>query len=182
MAEMRNVTPGAEGSRSSGWTGGVWVYGGRSFPWLGVLLVLIGIALLVQIAVPKVSAGTVLLVVLGLSLVGSWLFGGSWLAAVVGLLLTGVAVGNMVGELNIYDGPGRTSLSVAAAFLIIWLIKLVRHDRGNWPLWGVAIFGLIGLVQISGQLTSVPELNWFWPALIIIVGLLLILNARRNPA
>jgi hypothetical protein len=182
MSEARNVTPGAEQQGSSGWTGGVWVYRGRNFPWLGVLLVLIGIALLVQVAVPNISAGTVLLLVLGLLLVGSWLFGGSWLAAVAGLLLTGVAVGNLIGEVGIYGGPGRTSLSVAAAFLVIWLIKLARHDRDTWPLWGVAVFGLIGLVQAAGQLTSIPEFNWFWPALIIVVGLLLIVSARRNPA
>lgn len=182
MSEMRNVTPGAEESRSSGWTGGVWVYRGRNFPWLGVLLVLIGVALLVQVAFPNISAGTALLLVLGLSLVGSWLLGGSWPAAVAGLLLTGVAVGNLVEEVGMYSGPGRTSLSIAAAFLVIWLIKLLRHDRDTWPLWGVAIFGVIGLVQAGGQLTSIPEYSWFWPAAIIVLGLLLILSSRRRPA
>lgn len=182
MAEMRNVTPGAEEPRSSGWTGGMWVYHGRNFPWLGVLLVLIGVALLVQVAVPNVSAGTVLLLVLGLSLVGAWLLGSSWPAAVAGLLLTGLAFGNLAGELGIYSGPGRTSLSIAAAFFIIWVIKLLRHDRDAWPLWGVAIFGLIGLVQAGGQLTSIPEYSWFWPAAIIVLGVLLIISARRSSA
>ncbi len=182
VTDARNVTPGAEERRSPGRAGVVWVYRGRNFPWLGVLLVLVGLALLVQVAVPSVSAGTVLLLVLGFALIGSWLFGGSWLAAVAGLLLAGVAVGNLVGELGIYSGPGRTGLAVAAAFVVIWLIKMLRHERGTWPLWGAAIFGLIGLVQISGQLTSIPEFNWFWPAVIIVVGLLLIVSARRNPA
>ena len=107
---------------------------------------------------------------------------GSWAAAVVGLLLIGLAIGNLVGELGIYDGPGRTSLGMAAAFLVIWLINLLRHNRAMWPLWGMAIFGLIGLIQVAGQLTSVPELHWFWPAVIIVVGLLLIVAARRSPA
>jgi hypothetical protein len=182
MSDMRNVTPGAEEPRSTGWTGGAWAHRGRNFPWLGVLLVLIGVALLVQVAVPNISAGTVLLLVLGIALVGSWLFGGSWLAAVAGLLLSGLAVGNLVDELGLYSGPGRTALSIAAAFVIIWLIKLLRHDRDTWPLWGVAIFGLIGLVQAAGQLTSIPEFGWFWPVMIIVVGLLLIISARRNPA
>ncbi len=179
---MRNVTPGAEEHRSSGWGGGVWVYRGRGFPWLGVLLVLIGIALLVQLVVPQLSVGTVLILSLGVGLVGAWLFAGSWAAAVVGLLLIGLAIGNLAGELGIYDGPGRTSLGMAAAFAVIWLINLLRHNRAMWPLWGIAIFGLIGLIQVAGQLTSLPELSWFWPAVIIVVGLLLIVAARRSPA
>jgi hypothetical protein len=197
MTEPRNVTPFPEDeatqsppppssddtrAQRSDWTGWTWTSRGRNFPWLGVLLVLIGVALLIQAVFPPntVSSGTVLLFAIGVALVAGWLFGGSWFAAVPGLLLIALAAGNLIKELSIYTGPGTTALTLAIAFVLIWLIGLLRQRRGNWPLWAAAILGLIGAVQISGQLTNIPELSVVWPVVIIVVGVLLLISARRT--
>ena len=66
------------------------------------------------------------------------------------------------------------------AFLLIWAIGRARGRRSNWSLWAAAILGLIGIVQISGQLTSIPELSVVWPVVIIVVGILLVVSARRR--
>ena len=125
---------------------------GRSFPWLGILLVLVGAALLIQAALPTyVTTGTVLLVAIGVALVAGWLFSGSWLAIIPGLLLLALGIANLIRELNIYTGPGITAFSLAVAFVLIWAIGLARDRPIRWPLVAAGILGLIGAVQILGR-------------------------------
>jgi hypothetical protein len=181
MSEPRNVTPGADPRRDNPeWMSWTWDGHGRSFPWLGVLLVLVGAGLLIQYFVPQVSAGTLVLVAIGLAFVAAWLFGGAYVAVVPGLLVLAIGVARLIEETNVYVGPGTTSFALAIAFLSIWLLGYVRGRRRTWPLWGAAIFGLIGLVQISGRIAGIPELGALWPVLIIVVGVLVLLSARRG--
>ena len=39
---------------------------------------------------------------------------------------------------------------------------------------------LIGLVQVSGRLIDIPEFGALWPLVIIVLGLLILLNARSS--
>jgi hypothetical protein len=196
MNDPRNVTPEEERERlaqaeaeaeaarrtdTTDWTGESWRHRGRSFPWLGILLVLVGVGLLIQAALPTyVSAGTVLLFAIGVALVAGWLFGGSWFAAIPGLLLLALGVARLIAELNIYVGPGTTALSLAAAFLFIWIIGLARDRRSRWPLVAAAALGLIGFIQVAGYLQNIPELGIVWPVVIIVIGVLLMIAARRR--
>lgn len=194
MSEPRNVTPGTEeqapdefhrryySERREGpeWIGWSWASRGRNFPWLGVLLVLVGIGLLIQYLFPTVGAGTLVIVAIAMAFLAGWIFGGSSIALVPGLLILAVGVARLIEELNIYSGPGTTSLSVAAAFGLIWLIGYMRERRSTWPLWGFAIFGLIGLVQVSGRIAGIPELGALWPVVIIVIGVLLLIATRRG--
>jgi hypothetical protein len=192
MNEPRNVTPDdarpdefhrnyynerAEGPEWAAWS---WGRRGWSFPWLGVLLVLVGAGLLIQYFVPGVSAGSLVLAALGLVFIAAWLFGRSRWAVVPGLLILALATAGLARELNIYDGPGLPAIVLAIAFLLIWLLDYARGRRSTWPLWGVAIFGLIGFVQVSGRIAGIPELGALWPVLIIVIGVLLLLSARRR--
>ena len=192
MNEPRNVTPDdarpdefhrnyynerAEGPEWAAWS---WGRRGWSFPWLGVLLVLVGAGLLIQYFVPGVSAGTLVLAALGLVFIAAWVFGRSRWAVVPGLLILALATAGLARELNIYDGPGLTAIALAVAFLLIWLLDYARGRRSTWPLWGMAIFGLVGLVQVSGRIAGIPELGALWPVLIIVLGVLLLLSARRR--
>ena len=187
MSAPRNVTPGLEDKAPrpsspdmSDWMGWSWASRGRSFPWLGVLLVAIGAGLLFQYFVPAISIATLVLIALAAVFLAGWLLGHSYFAAIPGLLIGAVAVARLIDELNIYDGPGTTSLALAVAFLIIWFIGNSSSRRRMWPLWGAAIFGLVGLVQVAGRLGSLPELNLFWPILIIVVGVIFMAISRRN--
>ncbi len=200
MSEPRNVTPGmddqprdeafnrryfderGEGHEAAGWQ---WSSRGRNFPWLGVLLVLVGIALLVQYLFPTVSVGTLVLLAVALAFLSGWLFGGSWIAMVPGLLVLALGVTELIEDLALFgpagdDVPGLASSALAIAFIVIWLVGQSRGRRSAWPLWGAAIFGLIGFVQLSGRLAGIPELGALWPVLIIVVGIALLLGARRN--
>jgi len=191
--EPRNVTPEDERQQQahedverradeSDWTGQTWTNRGRNFPWLGILLVLVGLALLIQAALPPntITAGTVLLLAIGVAMIAGWLFGGSWFAAIPGLLLLALGVARLISELNIYSGPGITALSLAGAFVLIWAIGLARERRSRWPLVAAIILGLVGLIQVFGQLSNIPELGVVWPVVIIVVGVLLLISARRR--
>lgn len=194
MTEPRNVTPDEDERQQEAhenverradeadWTGQTWTNRGRNFPWLGILLVLVGIALLIQAALPPntITAGTVLLLAIGAAMIAGWLFGGSWFAAIPGLLLLALGVARLIGELKIYDGPGITALSLAGAFVLIWAIGLARERRSRWPLVAAAILALIGFIQVFGKLSNIPELGVVWPVVIIVVGVLLMFGARRR--
>ncbi len=88
MSEPRNVTPGKEpqqdqfhrrfySERSEGpeWVGWSWASRVADFPWLGVLLVLVGIGLLVQYVCPNIGTGTLVLLAIVAGLSRGWLFG-----------------------------------------------------------------------------------------------------------
>jgi hypothetical protein len=97
------------------------------------------------------------------------------------LLILALALAGLARELNVYSGPGLTAGALAVAFLLIWVLDYSRGVRSTWPLWGLAIFGLIALVQASGRISGIPELGALWPVLIIVIGVLLLMSARRGP-
>jgi hypothetical protein len=192
MTEPRNVTPDDarpdefhrnyynERAQGPEWAAWSWGRRGWNFPWLGILLVLVGAGLLIQYFFPVVSAGSLVLTAIGLAFLAAWLFGGSRWAVVPGLVILGLAVAGLARELNIYDGPGITAAALAVAFLLIWLLDYARGLRSTWPLWAVAIFGLIAIVQVSGRISGIPELGALWPVLIILIGVLLLFSARQR--
>jgi hypothetical protein len=197
VSEPRNVTPGHEGgeefrtryyqerAEEPEWLAWKWARGGRGFPWLGALLVLLGGGLLLQFAFPMLSVGTLLLLAIGLAFLAGWLIGGSWLSMFPGVLITALGLAELVEDLALLapagqDVPGLGSTALALGFLLIWLIGYLVGRRSTWPLWGAALFGLIGVAQLSGRLVGIPELGFLWPVVIIAIGVLLILNARRR--
>jgi hypothetical protein len=195
VSEPRNVTPGADSpttdeqfrrryftEREEGpeWQAWTWANRGRGFPWLGVLLVLVGLGLLIQFLFPGVSVGTLVLLAVGLAFLAGWLFGGSWFSMIPGVLIVSLSSGRLLQELGIATGPGITSLALAAGLLIIWAVARTRRRNYTLALWAAALFGLIGFIQVSGRLVGIPELGAFWPVVIIIIGLILLYNARRR--
>ena len=207
MSEPRNVTPGgpsvdeptahgtvddefrrryySERAEGPEWMAWKWTNRGRGFPWLGVLLVLLGIGLLVQFAVPAISVGTLALLAIGLAFLAGWVFGRSWFSLIPGILFAALGLAELIEDLALLgpageDVPGLASSALAIGLILIWLVGYLRGRRSSWPLWGAAIFGLIGVAQLSGRVVGVPELGFLWPVLIIVVGLLLLLSARRG--
>jgi hypothetical protein len=177
MSEPEVIQPRDEGPEWLAWS---WSSRGRRFPWLGVLLVLIGVGLLIQYWFPAVSVGTIVLLAIGLAFIAGWLVGGSWFSKIPGMLISALAAAGLIREVDIYTGPGLTALALAVGFVVIWLLGYFTARRYGWALWGAAIFGLIGLVQVSGQVTGITESGLFWPIVIIVIGLLLVLSTRRR--
>ena len=167
------------------WQTWTWNERGRGFPWLGVLLVLLGVGLLIRYLVPAISVGTLILLALGLAFIASWLIGRSWFAMVPGSLLLALGITELLEDLALFgpageDVPGLGSAALAIAFVVIWLGAMARGRRWNLALWGAALFGLLAAVQLSGRIIGLPQLEALWPVVIIIIGVVLLMNARRR--
>jgi hypothetical protein len=209
MSEPRNVTPGGpphaepaahstvdeefrrryytERAQEPEWMAWKWARGGRGFPWLGVLLVLLGVGLLAQYLVPGLTLGTLVLLAVGIAFLAGWAIGGSSFAVVPGVLFAALGLSELIEDLALLgpageDVPGLASSALAIGLLVIWLIGYARGRRSTWPLWGAALFGLIGVAQLTGRLINVPALGFLWPVVIIVVGVVLLANARRGTA
>ncbi len=99
-------------------------------------------------------------------------------------MIGALVVARLIDELGIYSGPGTTAIALSIAFLLIWIVGSSRRDTrrrpSNWPLWGTAIFGLIGFVQLTGHFGGIPELGALWPLAIIALGLIVVFGGRRG--
>ncbi|CAN5199172.1 hypothetical protein BH24CHL7_BH24CHL7_03870 [soil metagenome] len=201
MNEPRNVTPGPEaeprttdsfgrpqrrdGDEGPEWQAWTWGSRGTGFPWLGVLLVLIGIGLLIRYLVPTVSVGTLILLAVGLAFLVGWLLGRSWFAMVPGVLLISLGTAELLEDLALFGPPGQDvaglgSAALAVGFLVIFVAAMARGRRWTLALWAAGLFGLIAVVQLSGRLVGIPELGALWPVAIIAIGVIILLNARRR--
>jgi hypothetical protein len=169
------------------WTGG---WDGRErtgFPVLGVLLVVIGLGLLFQWFFPQVGAGTLILMTLGVAFLGAWLTGRSWFAMVPGFLLLALGIGELLEDLAVFkpaheDVPGLAATALAIGFLAIFVVARLGKRRWIWPLWAAAIFGIIGLAQLS-TFVVLPQIGGaLVPVLIIVLGVIVLFNWRRERA
>ena len=204
MSEPRNVTPpdvevyppdtsgGRFGSRygddrEEGPESQSWTWGGRQrgFPWLGVLLVLVGVGLLIRYLVPTVSVGTLLLLAVSLAFLVAWILGRSWFSMVPGILSLALGITELTEDLALFgpageDVPGMASAALAIGFVVIWLVAYARGRRWNLALGAAGLFGLIAFFQLSGRIVGIPQLEFLWPVVLIVIGIVLLYNSRRR--
>ncbi len=154
----------------------------RHVPVLGIFLLLLGLALLVDQLTPISLSAMILGVLAGL-------FGAAWLvwharwARTPTIVLVALFVPDLLGDLGVLVGDGWTSIALALAFGLIWLIGRSEGRWRRWPLWLAVFFGFVGVTQLSDQVPWLPDLDVFWPLLFIAVGLVIVLDARtRSPA
>jgi hypothetical protein len=187
-AQPRNVTPDQPrpDRDQPEWWGWSWDSRRRGFPLLGVLLVLIGIGLLLQYVFPTVSIGTLILLAIGLAFLAAWLIGRSWFAMVPGYLVLALGVAELLEDLAVFkpahqDVPGLGSTALAVGFLAIFITARLSGRRWTWPIWAAAVFGLIGIAQLSAFI-ALPQFGALVPVLIIVLGIVVLLNWQRRAA
>lgn len=195
MSEPRNVSPDAPaepGGRTfrdryrndagrgdaPEWAAWGWASGGRRFPWSGILLVLLGAALLLREVVPGLSFSTIILLGLGLAFGGAWLLGRSRFAATPAFILLGLGIAPLLRDLGYISGDGWTGLILGVALLALWGVGELTHERHGWALWAGGILGLIGLAQVSDRIPGFPDVGNLWPLLLILVGLVIMFGGR----
>src|SRR3954453_10644053 len=139
MCQPRNVTPGytqddhpsgtfpnsGRGDQAPGtppeWFAWAWSQSREpTFPWVGLLLVMVGAGLLIQYFVPGISATTLILAALTILFAAGVVLGRATFLITPALLLGSVLFARLIDELNIYTGPGTTALAVAVAFGLIY--------------------------------------------------------------
>jgi hypothetical protein len=131
-----------------------------------------------------VSVGTLILLAIGIALLSAWLIGRSWVAMVPGFLVLALGIGELLEDLAAFrpagqDVPGLASSMLAIAFLVIFVVARASGRHWTWPIWMAAIFGLIGIAQLSA-FVALPQFGAFVPVLIIVLGLVVLFNWRQR--
>jgi hypothetical protein len=160
------------------WQAWTWTSGRRGYSWLGILLVVLGVALLIGQVFPAVSFTSLLLLGLGIAFGAAWLIGGWNGGTLPALALVAWGGARLAVELGYLSGSGWTPLCVGLALIAAWGLGSVQKVRRGWALWvggALAIFGIAGL---SDALPGGWDL--LWPLLLVGMGVLLI--ARRRTA
>jgi hypothetical protein len=144
-------------------------------PWIGVFLVVFGVILLIEQALPEFRRlGDVAVLAAGVASLIIWLVRGSSLALYAGAFLTAVALpGTIEGLQGGRDlGPGWGTFFFGLAFLFIAAVRAWRGGGVGWQAFYGGILALIGGSQIAKpDLAAVA-----WPILLVVIGGLLLVR------
>lgn len=151
----------------------------RHVPILGILLLALGLALLVDQLTP-ISLSAIFLGGLAGLFAAAWIVWRARWAVTPTILLLALFVPDLLGDLGLLSGDGWTSIALAVAFGVIWLIGRWQGRWRRWPAVLGIFFALLGVTQLSDQIPWLPDLDVFWPMVFIAVGLVIVLDARRR--
>jgi len=126
-----------------------WSSQGGSFPWFAVLLLVLGIGLLIEILIPDLSFGSLLILAAGVAFGVAWLYGGVVGATMPALVLTAWGLASVGRDFELLTGDGWNTLFIGIAFLIGWAIARYQGVRREYALWIGAILGIIGFAETS---------------------------------
>ena len=156
-----------------------WSSSGRGFPWIAVLLLVLGVGLLIEILIPDLSFGSFIILAVGLAFGVAWLFGHAVGATMPALVLTGWGLAGVGTDLEVLTGDGWTTLFIGLAFLIGWGLGRFQKVRREWALWVGAILTIIGLADVSDSLPFDVGLAVIIPLAMIGIGFYLVFRYRR---
>lgn len=151
----------------------------RHVPILGIALLALGLALLVDQLTP-ISLSAIFLGTMAGLFAAAWIVWRARWAVTPTILLTALFVPDLLGDVGVLRGDGWTSIALAVGFGIIWLIGQAQGRNRRWPLLLAVFFGVLGVTQISDQVPWLPDLDVFWPIMFIAVGVVIVLDARRR--
>ena len=155
-----------------------WSSSGRSFPWLAVLLLVLGVGLLIELFIPDLSFGSLLILAAGVAFGAAWLLRDIVGATVPALVLTGWGLAGIASDLGILTGDGWTTLFIGIAFLIGWGLGRYQNARRDWALFLGLILGVIGLADVSDALPFDLNLAVVIALAMIGIGFYLIFRGR----
>lgn len=143
-------------------------------PWIGIFLVVFGMILLVEQALPEYSRlGNAALLAAGLASLVAWVLRRGTIALYAGAFLTALALPGTIEGLQGRDlGPGWGTLFFGLAFLIVAAVRLWRGGGVGWQVLYGGILVLIGGTQIAKPDVAAIA----WPILLLAIGGLLLLR------
>lgn len=172
----RSRTPFDPAARAWAWRWGPDEQRRPGLPWVGIFLVVFGLLLLIEQALPAYRRlGDVAVLAAGLASLAAWLMRRRTIALYAGAFLTALALPGTIEALGVPLGPGWGTLFLGLAFLFVAAVRLSQGGGVGWQ----ALYGLI-LVLIAGSEIIVPALAGVaWPLLIVAIGVLLLVRGGR---
>jgi len=147
--------------------------------WIGVFLVVFGALLIIENSLPEYrDLGNIAVLAAGVASLIAWVVSRSTVALYFGAFLTAAALPGTLNGLGLELGSGWGTLFFGIALLFIAMVRAV--GRGGWG-WQ-AIAGA-ALVLLASTEIAVPDVgNLVLPALLVILGLLLLVRGGRGGA
>lgn len=151
---------------------------------MGTLLITFGIVMFLQVNFNL--SGPWFLYALGTSFLATHLVSGSYGMLIPGCIISGLAVGTHFAVYH--KGMMGTSLfftSLGISFLLIYLIDRLRRPSSKWPLIPGCILAGFGMTLFAAkkewiQPSLITNLFKFWPVILIVTGLHLIIKSLKR--
>lgn len=151
---------------------------------VGALLILLGILFFVAQFVQ--FEGWVFLLGLGIIFLAV-----GWLLRTYGFLIPGgilAGLGAGIGATSLLpeDGGqgGAVLLGLGLGFILVWLLGwAILREKHPWPLIPGGILGALGALLLAGAwgLQALELLGRFWPAILVVIGVIVLASAFRAP-
>jgi hypothetical protein len=151
-----------------------WSSSKASFPWFAVLLLVLGAGLLLEILIPDLSFGSLILLAAGLAFAAAWLFGHVVGATMPALVLTAWGLASIGRDFEVLTGDGWNTLFIGLAFLIGWGLARFQGVRRAYALWIGAVLAIIGLADVSDALPFDVSIAVVIPLVMIAIGIYMV--------
>jgi len=164
--------PGGPGFRAYRWEWGPDDARRPGLPWIGIFLLVFGGLLLLQQAFPEFrSAGSVVVLAIGLAFLVKWAIDRGTGSLYAGAIITALAVPGLLNAAHV-EAEGLSTFSFGIAFLFIALVRLASGGGWGWQLWFGGLLALLGAVSIAGGSFG----PYVVPVLLVALGLLMIVR------
>lgn len=141
-------------------------------PWIGIFLLVFGGLLLVQQIYPELeSAGSLLVLAIGLAFLVRWAIDRGTGSLYAGAIVTALAAPGVLNAAAI-EADGLGTFSFGIAFLFIAAVRAVSGGGWGWQLWFGGLLALVGGVAISSPAAG----GLVVPVLLVALGAALLLR------
>jgi len=146
-------------------------------PWIGIFLVVFGVLLLVERALPSYRGlGDVAVLAAGIASLIAWILRRGTIALYAGAFLIAVALPGTIQALGLPLGPGWGTLFFGLAFLFIAAVRMTQSGGVGWQaLYGSILVGL-ALLEIAAPVVGDIGL----PVVLVAIGILLVVRGGRG--
>jgi hypothetical protein len=148
-------------------------------PWIGIFLLVFGGLLLIQQAYPEArSAGSIVVLAVGLAFLIKWAIDRGTGSLYAGAIITALAAPGVLNAAGI-DVDGLGTFCFGVAFLFIAVVRAASGGGWGWQLWFGGLLALLGGVNMTSPTLGgliVPV------ALIALGAVLLMRGAARGRA
>ena len=141
-------------------------------PWIGIFLLVFGGLLLVQQAYPELeSAGSLLVLAIGLAFLVKWAIDRGNGSLYAGAIITALAAPGVIQAAGVHaDGLGTFCLGIA--FLFIAAVRAVTKGGWGWQLWFGGLLALVGGASMASSTAG----DVVVPLLLVALGAALLLR------
>ena len=147
-------------------------------PWIGIFLLVFGGLLLVQQAYPELeSAGSLLVLAIGLAFLVKWAIDRGSGSLYAGAIITALAAPGLIEAAGVHAN-GMGTFCFGIAFLFIAAVRAATGGGWGWQLWFGGLLALVGGASMSSSTAG----DLVVPLLLVALGAALLLRdlgARR---